>query len=302
MRRIPVDLVYWLKNCPGKPVRHDEAGNIRKLHTRLATSTSETARNAVQHIVDFKCSASLAIDHPDINHPRASMRQLLGMVPEDQRDLHISVMKEYLPLQLIDTPDELITIFQHGLTDVSYYSPPYSCTSMLTICDIGHHWAWVEVGVLHRDINLPNLMFYRENKDVIGVLCDWGFSASRAHIGEEDPLTVDKDAYKSVENLAYYPIPSGNSPPKPFDAENTVAVKHDAEDEVTRKRKDRTGTGPFMALDLLEIGIAPTHLYRHESLRILLLGPHLLHCDSQPQDTYPWPYQSMDRYQSQCYS
>lgn len=102
-----------------QPVQRDEAGNIRKIRTKLANSWNflgfgQAARDALNYIVDFKCSASLSIN--DANLPRAFMCQLSDMAAEDLRDLRILVMKEYLPLELIETANELKIIFRHALT------------------------------------------------------------------------------------------------------------------------------------------------------------------------------------------
>lgn len=112
-------------------------------------------------------------------------------------------------------------------------------------------------------------MFYRTADGVVGVLCDWDLSESADHIGEETPLAMDGDAYRSVEMLSgviklpkdvKFPFAPANIHAAPVDHE------HEDEDEETHKCKVRfrTGTGPFMAMELLNEGKAPTHLYRYD--------------------------------------
>lgn len=103
-------------------------------------------------------------------------------------------------------------------------------------------------------------MFYRTLEGVVGVLCDWDLSASDEDVGDEQPLAVDKDDFQAAqEAFASKQSETENS------AHATV-VEHFTEGQDTPKRKARyrTGTGPFMALDLLAPGLAPVHLYRFD--------------------------------------
>ncbi|KAK7686751.1 hypothetical protein QCA50_010351 [Cerrena zonata] len=220
-----------------QPVKRNEEGNIRRVRTRLAHATQFEAREALKYIVDFKCSTSLAIDNPDVGLPRVFMSHIPAIDEQDLRDFRVMVMKEYLPLQLIDTPEELQLVFRHSVT--------------------GHHWAWQVAGVLHRDVSVTNIMFYRTPNGIVGVLCDWDLSDTKEDIGEEKPLAVDHKGLQAVEESARCEAAHAN-----IDMPSARPV--DDESAHKRKARYRTGTGPFMALDLLSPGPTPIHLYRHD--------------------------------------
>lgn len=108
-------------------------------------------------------------------------------------------------------------------------------------------------------------MFYRPSKDiVVGVLCDWDLSERKEAIGEDDPLSIDPDAYQSM--MKRVDTPSNLLKDSASHVPGVVAAEEDSGDKAAQMRKARyrTGTGPFMALDLLASGPAPAHLYRHD--------------------------------------
>lgn len=81
-------------------------------------------------------------------------------------------MQEYLPLQYIDTANELKIIFRHALTGLLQYSISRSRILIWTTHNIGYHRAWTKSGILHRNIHIANLMFYPIEQSVVGDLCD----------------------------------------------------------------------------------------------------------------------------------
>lgn len=100
--------------------------------------------------------------------------------------------------------------------------------------------------ILHRDISVSNIMFRREqgpSGSVQGVLCDWDLAYD-----PEDPNPPEQKTLKAT-------------PDSDTSKDEIVIEKHD-KDHVGPCY--RTGTGPFMALDLLEAGPVPLHLYRHD--------------------------------------
>ncbi|CAL1698620.1 unnamed protein product [Somion occarium] len=103
----------------------------------------------------------------------------------------------------------------------------------------------VEAEVLHRDVSNGNVMFYRLNDgSVMGVLSDWDLSTKK------DGQLV-KNA--STAPVAIDPIADASR----SDAEGDM-------DALLTQVRYRTGTGPFMALDLLVATETPLHLYRHD--------------------------------------
>ncbi|CAL1698347.1 unnamed protein product [Somion occarium] len=252
-----------------QPVKRNEEGHIRTIRRTLKKSKNKDARAALAFIVKLKCSSTLAIDDPNVNLPRAFMTQLPDVPQDEMRDFRILVMKEYLPLQFVDTVDELKKVLRDALT--------------------GHHWAWTIAKTLHRDISVSNIMFHWKRGCVIGVLCDWDLAETKEYLGEDPELAVDKGHYEAVGRMLKEaqdkkddetPYASTSVPPVAAQEpgipqpqySNTKATageggaNQDEDDESARRRKAkyRTGTGPFMALDLLASDRNPTHLYRHD--------------------------------------
>lgn len=112
-------------------------------------------------------------------------------------------------------------------------------------------------------------MFYYERdgeaKKVVGVLTDWDLAEEQEDDGtqvKESEMT--RYAGRESEN-ALNPGDSTNAHSANTQGQEANVTSPD--DEGTRNRqkaKYRTGTGPFMACDLLETGPTPTHLYRHD--------------------------------------
>ena len=85
-------------------------------------------------------------------------------------------------------------------------------------------------------------MWYRIGDKVYGVLCDWDLAEVQAtsnphHEPPWDPVASSAAAHTD-----------GNAKPE----------------ESAVKPRYRTGTGPFMAMDLLRPGLPPLHLYRYD--------------------------------------
>lgn len=102
--------------------------------------------------------------------------------------------------------------------------------------------------ILHRDISVGNIMFSRDNSSsgsVRGVLCDWDLAYD-----PEDPYATErKQLEKSSESTSEID-------------RDTIVIKEHSDEHVGPRY--RTGTGPFMAVDLLTPGDVPPHLYRHD--------------------------------------
>ena len=128
-------------------------------------------------------------------------------------------------------------------------------------------------------------MFYREgdgaDERVVGVLTDWDQAeeyppdydeaqATEADMERllEEMQSVDKQGMDkqagSKSDRAEVQMGFGVEPP--VNQQGGAEETEDGEDEGTRRRraKYRTGTGPFMAIELLRLGPTPRHLYRHD--------------------------------------
>ncbi|KAI0928127.1 hypothetical protein AcW1_005472 [Taiwanofungus camphoratus] len=269
-----------------------------------------TKPDYLKHIVDLKYSVTRTMR--DMQIPRASMKDLrqFGLADVEARVCRTLILKAYHPLELVNSPDEFRTIF----IDVVR----------------GHHYVWQVAEVLHRDISINNIMFFREHNHAIGVLCDWDLAmiTSEPEWGseEQDPDVYgipDEDDCKSEDNVDIFHADAEDSDnQQDTEVENSRnqqnAEVEDSDDQhddaVDGEEKDatekyqqseegfhdvdkvsdqegreagvveiagagapenesdvqqhraryRTGTGPFMALDLLKSGDTPLHLYRHD--------------------------------------
>ncbi|CAL1712575.1 unnamed protein product [Somion occarium] len=234
-----------------QPVNRREEGHIRHIRRTLANSDNQVARDALEFIVDLKCSVALQMDNPALDFPRVCMD--MPMPNDELRDFRMLALREYLPLDFIDTVEELVQVFRDVIT--------------------GHNWAWVIANVLHRDISVSNVMFHRRDGRVIGVLCDWDLAETREFLGEDDLTCVDEEELQSVNRMKLKG--QRRQPAGPSEMETNevryVATQDDDSVDVTdviarrRRAKYRTGTGPFMALELLgSSDKTPTHLHRHD--------------------------------------
>ncbi|OSX56320.1 hypothetical protein POSPLADRAFT_1037599 [Postia placenta MAD-698-R-SB12] len=97
----------------------------------------------------------------EIRLPRASMT--LHNFEYEHREFRMIVMKRYEELEQVRT----------------------------------HHWVWETSNILHRDISSNNIMFYRDDGRVVGVLCDWDMAACISHedkaVKTERTTTIDKE-------------------------------------------------------------------------------------------------------------
>lgn len=116
---------------------------------------------------------------------------------------------------------------------------------------------FVVAGVLHRDPSLSNFLFYYDaDGNVIGILADWDVASSK------EDLAALRDGIDEAER----PEENVDVPDSPLKtAEETKSEQHSqSRDESTERRpRYRTGTGPFLALDL-SASTKIVHRYRHD--------------------------------------
>ena len=111
---------------------------------------------------------------------------------------------------------------------------------------------------------MNNIMWFKREMEIIGVLCDWDLAEDQSNgdlqAVDTGPLDVaappDKRKGKAVP-LRVSQLVAG----KPSDQQNERAA---AASEAQVQPRYRTGTGPFMALDLLDKGKPPPHIYRYD--------------------------------------
>ncbi|OCH86555.1 hypothetical protein OBBRIDRAFT_797102, partial [Obba rivulosa] len=134
-----------------------------------------------------------------------------------------------------------------------------------------HHWAWEVAEVLHRDISVENIMFYRTKSEVVGVLNDWDYAEKKSNLPlvEFNLLNAIEVARKNRwENEQGAPDDSdvhSDPPHVPTEPADEVASRSESEPAPVKQARYRTGTGPFMAIELLQSGpIYPFHRYRFD--------------------------------------
>ncbi|KAI0071904.1 hypothetical protein K474DRAFT_484791 [Panus rudis PR-1116 ss-1] len=232
-------------------VDRKEDALIRTIRKSLNIENDPQSLSMLTHIVDMKCSLSLSTDSPHLHLPRAFMNKLPSLSYEDLREFRLLILEAYEPLE--------------NLTEVEDFKKVFLETFK------AHHWVWTKAEVLHRDISVNNIMFRRRNGGVEGVLCDWDLAATKAYLGEPDPDDYTRVTPQEIEArraMRNRPLTARlaavlNSPPGPAaqsqqphtqastqNGANTDGGGINQEQSQPRPRY-RTGTGPFMAFELL---------------------------------------------------
>ncbi|THH31246.1 hypothetical protein EUX98_g2951 [Antrodiella citrinella] len=219
--------------------RIEEDSYVRAVTVGIKESEHESIRKCLKHIVEMKCAGTGTME--EMMLPRAFM----GLPANDQTDrvCRMIVMSEYLPLSAVKNVEEFKAAFIGSVK--------------------GHHAAYVSSNILHRDVSANNIMFYRsKDEGAVGVLCDWDLAK---HLTQED-ITMDiivEDTIKSKISKASSQAPSAAAL---REAQPTIRGPVAARAFLVSERESRcrTGTGPFMALDLLRFRQVPQHLYRYD--------------------------------------
>ncbi|KAI0929648.1 hypothetical protein AcW1_010342 [Taiwanofungus camphoratus] len=237
--------------------RQAEDNFIKKIRRNLKVH----APRWLDHVVDLKCSVTRNMK--EMNLPRVYMTKFLDY---GEQLFRMAVMKKYEALEQVNSVDEFKKVFVDVVN--------------------AHHWVWETAEILHRDISAGNIMFYRKDGDVMGVLCDWDLAMAKLpendYIEEDRQLdTIDEsDTIFGCSGVAdnsevegqseqQIKVPAHNVPvilkgegedgPAPSDSQ-----VHATQEKCRKRPRYPTGTGPFMALDLLVKGNAPLHRYRHD--------------------------------------
>ncbi|KAH9939907.1 hypothetical protein B0H21DRAFT_29048 [Amylocystis lapponica] len=201
----------------------------------------QKAPGYLRHIVDVKCF--MARNMAEMGLPRAFMD--IGLESGDTRDFRLIVMRRYEHLKSVESVDEFKMVFEHVVR--------------------AHHWVWTTSGILHRDISISNIMFYRDTeKHVVGVLCDWDMAEEKLSDGEYQASDARFLSVHPVsrEDPTATTAPQGKTLSTIDEQDGTPQA---IQEERPPRPRYRTGTGQFVAIDiLLEKGGPPLHRYRHE--------------------------------------
>ncbi|EPT05417.1 hypothetical protein FOMPIDRAFT_1021270, partial [Fomitopsis schrenkii] len=204
---------------------------IRKVRSGLKKGGK---KQILQHIVDLK--AWMTKDMKEMGLPRHAM----GLCPDEQdvRVCRILIMKCYRPLQAIESQADFHLVFVQVVR--------------------AHHWVYVTSKVLHCDISMNNIMWFRRGKEIIGVLCDWDLAEDQANgpgarravdIGQ-----VDASVPSGKGDGISLPLRQSQRIAGPPSHQQNVEQPAASTPEDNAKPRYRTGTGPFMAMDLLRPG------------------------------------------------
>ncbi|EPT05418.1 hypothetical protein FOMPIDRAFT_1044752 [Fomitopsis schrenkii] len=189
--------------------------------------------------------------HPNVHWPRLS---------GDNADEQHEVATLLLDGQGEDGSEVLEYDFD---VDEKAHRSVYTEFGLNLIGSVAHHWAYETSKVLHCDISLNNIMWFRRGEEIIGVLCGWDLAVDQensewqaANIGQVDVATAPpgEDKGKSVSLRQSQHLPS-----RPSNVEQPAATP---ENKV--KSRYRTCTGPFMAEELLFSNPPPAHKYRYD--------------------------------------
>ncbi|KAI0071899.1 hypothetical protein K474DRAFT_1712059 [Panus rudis PR-1116 ss-1] len=206
--------------------RRKEDAFIRQIRQALNIKEDPYSQSMLKHVVNMLCSLSLPMHSSYVHLPRAFMSLLPDIDPADLREFRLLMLEAYEPLCNIPTVEDFKKVFRETFQ--------------------AHHWIWTKANILHRDISVNNIMFRIRNNSVEGVLCDWDLSATKADLGL--PVNPSERGEKAVgaenQHLPAPPSQPNNEQPR-------------------QKPRYRTGTGPFMALELLKSrhGTTPVHKY-----------------------------------------
>ncbi|KAI0069646.1 hypothetical protein K474DRAFT_1777198 [Panus rudis PR-1116 ss-1] len=221
--------------------RQKEDAFIRQIRKALAIDEDPQSQLMLKHVVNMLCSLSVSMRSSYIHLPRAFMSLLPDIHPSDMREFRLLLLEAYEPLSNITSADDFKKIFRETFQ--------------------AHHWIWTKANVLHRDISVNNIMFRIRGDTVEGVLCDWDLSATKADLGVPIKSTVQcEDENEQNEEGAPDNDKAGK---KKKPAQPDAIAKDDPLTPVRERPRYRTGTGPFMALELLYIrnGVTPVHDY-----------------------------------------
>ncbi|KZT68229.1 hypothetical protein DAEQUDRAFT_766420 [Daedalea quercina L-15889] len=199
------DGVLVAKRTWSRRTSPNEAHALRMI---LAALKAHTPRY-LKHVADLWCYVEQTASEHDL--PRALVPGLM----ENERCYRLMVSTRYEPLQNLRSAAEFRKVFVDTVR--------------------AHRWVAEVANFLHGDVSRNNLMFHREGKDVVGVLCDWDAAHARDRVDE-----------------AIYDL----NPPDNVYETNTAWWVYSFGD--TRC----TGTPAFMDIER-QTGIAP-HRYEHD--------------------------------------
>ncbi|OCH86548.1 hypothetical protein OBBRIDRAFT_221435 [Obba rivulosa] len=135
----------------------------------------------------------------------------------------------------------------------------------------GHHWAWEVAGVLHRDISMENIMFYRSGSEVVGMLNDWDHAEEQCNLRQiKFDIVPARREVQKIDGVSNEQNTPNNAeidcdPPQSKGKCSDNSTQTSESQLGTVKARYRAGTIPFMAIELLQAkSVYPFHRYRFD--------------------------------------
>ncbi|OCH86553.1 hypothetical protein OBBRIDRAFT_806715 [Obba rivulosa] len=231
-----------------------EASYVKVIRDKLKDHKEGSAY--LRHIPEIKYSLEYTIR--DLSLPRYKMHDP-AFLDNDERICRAIIAKAYIPLQMVDSIEEFKTVIVGAIQ--------------------GHHWAWEVPGVLHRDIGVENIMFYRTGSGVVGILNEWDHAVHRADLPVNGKFNLveaivqarektredeDQDNENKSSSNNHRDQPSAHPPIAHSGSTADHVLEEEPQPSAAKQVKYRTGIGPFMAIELLDEGVIPFHRYRFD--------------------------------------
>jgi len=207
---------------------------------KKAESTSE-GEWALDHLPQVLFAQDVIFDSDSTHEKVASLFDDAEFVGEkykyERRTLRIIIQERLYPLETLTNVKDIGQVLLDVLCSTHF---SFASRSSHTHAGLVHRWLYDEVGILHRDLSLNNIMYRTLEK-------------------ENDAGVAEKKVYGVLTD---YDLSSW-----------TASLTHG----YTKTSEQRTGTPPFMAHGLLD-GTDKLHLYRHDVESIfyimLILATH----------------------------
>ncbi|KAL4243892.1 EKC/KEOPS complex subunit BUD32 [Abortiporus biennis] len=212
--------------------RNSEDGYIRAI--RKTMKEHPDAKHYVKNIVKVKYSLTLKRDAEKLLFPRGRWNFEEQSEP---RVFRLLVLVCYEPLQNVNSVEEFKKVFRDVV--------------------IAHHWVFTVAKILHRDLSATNLMVQRIGKEINGILADFDLAVGESKEAQDEEI-------RRLRGLDSDSTPPSQRPGRVTSMEINPVREKAQIDKKCQKMRYRTGTGPFMAIEVLKLTPTPIHVYRYD--------------------------------------
>jgi len=129
----------------------------------------------------------------------------------------------------------------------------------------GHRCVYEHVGMLHRDLGINNIMFSKRGGQIVGILCDCDSAIVVDEVSDGQDVNDTHVSSPSVAGDISVQLGGSEEIVGNHKQDTNTSEVHIVDNRrPTHKVPHRSGTGPYMAIDLLVLKEAPRHVYRHD--------------------------------------